>query len=241
MEVSENELVICRYSCLPFYKELEYDVYLSGSELINPFKQHRYVADIKNWYCDLEDITPKTWFAPDDIPKNETGSFVLKGETNSKKFLWDSHMFASDRSKVMDVYCRLQDDGLVGSQDIYIRKYVPLFNYATSVHNLPISKEFRFFIAYGKVLTGAFYWSNFAEEIKEQIGNVPSADEVPKEFLQNVIDRVGDNANFYVVDIAQTAEGNWIIIELNDGQMSGLSENDPNILYRELKKVIDNL
>jgi hypothetical protein len=53
-----------------------------------------------------------------------------------------------------------------------------------------------------------------------------------------VIDRVGDRANFYAVDVAQTVAGDWIVIELNDGQMSGLSENDPEILYCNLLETV---
>lgn len=38
-----------------------------------------------------------------------------------------------------------------------------------------------------------------------------------------------------MIDVAQTESGDWIVIELNDGQMSGLSENNPEILYKNLK------
>jgi len=48
---------------------------------------------------------------------------------------------------------------------------------------------------------------------------------------------VSPHVNFYVLDIAQTAFGNWILIEINDGQMSGLSENDPDRLYYNLRRV----
>jgi hypothetical protein len=58
---------------------------------------------------------------------------------------------------------------------------------------------------------------------------------VPQEFIQKVIDRVKDKVNFFVMDIAKTQSGDWIVVELNDGQMSGLSENDPNVLYKNLK------
>ena len=53
-----------------------------------------------------------------------------------------------------------------------------------------------------------------------------------------MIDRVGDRASFYVVDIAKTQSGEWIVIELNDGQMSGLSCNDPKLLYSRLRQTI---
>lgn len=233
LDIQVGDLVIGRYSVLPFFKEQERDIEKIGATLINSFYQHNYVADLKNYYDDLKDFTPKTWFRPVDIPIDEPGSFVLKGQTNSKKFLWNTHMFAPTRADVMDVFCRLQDDTMIGSQDIYIRKYVPLYKYLISERELPITKEFRFFIAYKKVVSGGFYWSNFADEIK-----VPSSEEVPKGFLDKIIEIIGDNINFYALDIAQTESGNWIVIELNDGMMSGLSENNPDILYKKLSGVL---
>lgn len=234
-KIKKDDLVICRYSCLPFYEELENDLNLIGAKLINSYEQHKYVADLKNYYMDLEKFTPKTWFRPFDVPKNE-GPFVLKGATNSKKFLWNSHMFAENWNDMMGVYCKLQDDGLIGTQDIYIRKYISLKKYENSINGLPISKEFRFFIAYGRVLCGGFYWSNFVEHIKEKYG-LPEIEEVPKEFLNKVINIIGNKINFYVIDVAQTIADEWIVIELNDGQMSGLSENNPYELYKNLKQI----
>jgi hypothetical protein len=35
--------------------------------------------------------------------------------------------------------------------------------------------------------------------------------------------------------VAKTQSGEWIVIELNDGQMAGLSDNDPSVLYHNLK------
>ena len=65
-----------------------------------------------------------------------------------------------------------------------------------------------------------------------------TAKEVSKEFLNKIIEIIGDNINFYALDVAQTEDGNWIVIELNDGQMSGLSENNPEILYKKLREVL---
>jgi len=126
------------------------------------------------------------------------------------------------------------DDGLLSSQKIYIRKYIPLTKYLDGVNGMPVTKEFRFFVAYGKVLCGDFYWQNYIDDI----GFKPDANEVPKEFLQKVIDRVDNQSNFYVIDVAQTLSGEWIVIELNDGQQSGLSCNDPFTMYKNLNKAI---
>lgn len=234
-EIRPGEIVIGRYSVLPFYRELEKDLSNLGAQLINNYTQHRYIADMRNWYQDLAEFTPKTWFRAADVPMDEPGSFVLKGETNSKKFQWNTHMFAATRADIGRVLSNLQIDALISTQDVYVRQYIPLKTYAISINDLPITEEYRFFICDGEVLSGAYYWSSYVEDLEM----VLDASVVPKAFLQRVIDCVGDKARFWVLDVARTAAGDWIVIELNDGQMSGLSENDLNQLYGNLKRILN--
>lgn len=230
--IPENSLVIGRYSCIPFYKELEDDLAEKNSKLINSYKEHRYIADLGNWYRDLELFTPKTWNRLEDIP--DEGPFFLKGETNSKKFSFDTHCFAKNKAEAINVYCRLQEDGLITDQTIYIRQFVPLKKYMMGLRGLPVSKEFRIFVCYGQVLSKGFYWSNYWDEIEPK----PDPEEIPKEFIDTIIAAVGKNATFYVIDVAQKEDGEWIVVELNDGQQSGMSMNDPNILYSALAKLL---
>jgi hypothetical protein len=233
LDINAGDLVICRYSYLPFAKELDYDLNKIGATPINSFRQHNYVADIREWAEDLKDFTPKTWLHTEiaDLPE---GSFVLKGKTNSKKFLWSTHMYAKTKQDVVQVFCRLLDDSLISTQDIYVREYVPLRKFFTGLHELPITNEFRFFVLDGQILSGGYYWSTHTSEFDK----VPSADDVPKEFLMNAISKVADKIRFFAIDVAEKANGGWIVIELNDGTMSGLSENDPDVLYRKLAQSI---
>lgn len=233
MKINPGALVVGRYSLLPFYKEQERDIKFAGAELINSYQQHNYVADIKNWVYDLKELTPETWDSLEKLP--DDCSFVLKGATNSRKHEWASMMYAKDKAAACEVYSRLCKDGLIGYQDIYIRRYIPLKTHMIGIQDLPITHEFRFFICYGQVLCGGYYWSSNVDDLDVQ----PDVQDVPKDFLQEVIRRVGNKINFYVVDVAQTVEGNWIVIELNDGTMSGTSCCDPNELYSNLRKVID--
>ena len=119
--VKKGDFVIPRYSALPFYKELQNDIKYVGADIINTHREHCYVADLKNWYYDLEEYTPKTWFYLDQIPIE--GPFVLKGHTSSKKHNWSSHMFARDKTEAGKVYTKLSLDGYIGYQQIYIRKF----------------------------------------------------------------------------------------------------------------------
>jgi len=234
MKIKRGDHVVGRYSVLPFYKEQAQDVEHAGALLINSFSQHRYVADMRNWVEDLGDLTPKTWYRLEEV--NSRGPFVLKGCTNSRKFDWKTHMFAKSKKDAGDVMWRLMQDALIIGEDqpIYIRKYVPLMKLMDGINGLPVSKEFRFFVCRSQVLCGAFYWSNYAEDLSR----VPSVSEVPESFLEEVIDLVGDRVEFFVLDVAQKEDGDWIVIELNDGQMSGLSENDPALLYSRLRDVL---
>ena len=230
MKCPPNEIIIARYSALPYYKELEDDLKYINSTLINSYKQHRYVADIQNWYYHLENITPKTWFRLEDVPIDEQGSFIVKRETNSRKHLWNTHMFAETRKDVMNVACRLMDDSLLSSQKLYVRKYEEMVSFGIGVNGLPITKEFRFFICDKQVVASGFYWS------EQEFQFYPK--EVPISFINEVIDRVGDSVRFYVVDVGQKINREWMVVELNDGQMSGLSCINPEELYSNLSKVL---
>ncbi len=232
-EIKPGDLVVPRYSALPFYNELAKDVELLGGKLINSVSEHNYVADFRSYVADLQELTPDSWDKLENLP--DEGSFVLKGATNSKKFHWNTMMFAPDKKAAMDVYSLLCKDSLIGYQEIFIRRYVPLKTYMIGLSGLPITKEFRFFVYKGNLLCGSFYWSSHIEEIDPP----PDINEVPESFLKEVMARIGDNVSFYVIDVAQTEEGKWIVIELNDGMMSGLSLNDPNLLYVNLKSCLE--
>jgi hypothetical protein len=240
--VETGELVVGRYSVLPFYRDTAADIELMGGHLINNVRQHHYIADMRNWVEDLAELTPKTWYRQEDISWDEPGSFVLKGQTNSRKEDWNSRMFAETRSDIGDVYWQLSMDGFIAheGQDIYIREYIPLVTYAHGLNGLPITKEFRFFVARRQVLTGGFYWSSWEDTClaENPEWKVPNVAEVPPDFLRKAIYRIGDKAEFYAMDVAQDITGRWWVIEINDGQQAGPSGNNVNILYKRLYDVL---
>jgi hypothetical protein len=230
--IPSGSLVVARYSALPFYEELEADLETLGSKLLNTYRQHCYVADLRNWYYDLGDFTPRTWFALDQIP--DEGPFVLKGATNSKKQQWDTHMFAADKRAAIDVFGRLCDDGYVGHQAIYVRKYVPLKRLMTGLNGLPVSEEYRVFVLDGEIVSGAFYWQSFADDIDP----LPQFSEVPRDWLDPIIKIVAQKIRFFVIDVARTEAGDWIVVELNDGQQSGLSCINGDVFYGRLREML---
>ena len=231
-DIQKDDLVIGRYSLWPFYVDQAKDIEYVGAKLINNYQQYRYIADLQNYVMDLRELTPRTWRDITDLP--DKGAFILKGETNSRKSNWKRDMFAPDKKAAIEIYARLMDDSLIGQQNIYIRRYEPMVTYMEGINGIPITKEFRFFVAYGQILSGGYYWQNYVDELPE----VPNPDEVPREFLNEVIGRVGNQSNFYTIDVGISISGKPFVVELNEGQQAGLSCNDAFTMYKNLDKAI---
>lgn len=225
-QIPKNSLVIGRYSVLPFYNELETDLKNNDSKLINSYVQHLWVANFE-YYDILKKFTFKTWTDNNFHKCDYDGPFVVKGKTNSRKFNWNTSMFARTKKDASIIASNLKSDSLIGPQDIIYREYVKLKEIEIGLNGLPFSNEWRFFYYKNKYLCHAYYWT-IADD-KSKIN-----DEGAKKFADVIADIVQNYVNFFVLDVAQTENGNWKLVEINDGQMSGLSDNDPNKLYHEL-------
>jgi hypothetical protein len=230
-EVPKNSLVIGRDSVLPFFEELEKELALKNSRLINSYKQNICIADICNYYEDIKEFTPKTYTQWGDL--NE-GVWVVKGRTNSRKFRWNTHMFAQGRTALLKVISNLYTDQMIADQGIVVRDYVPLVKLGEGINGLPITKEWRCFCYKNKVLATGFYW---ASEDELSPGNLSKKG---LDFLNKIASIVSRKTNFYVVDVAEKKNGEYMVVELNDGCMSGLSSVDPNELYINLAKELKN-
>lgn len=221
--------VIGRYSVLPYYQELERDINANKSRLINSYDQHIYIANML-WVKDITD-TPTTWYDHNFYLAPE-GAYVVKGRTNSIKAKWNTMMFAENKKQALNIAGELSSDSLIGPQMIVYRQYIPLKTYEVGINGLPFTHEFRLFYYKNKLLTSGYYWS-IAEDTDHVI------DQEGLAFAQSVADKVSKKVNFYVLDVAQDLNGKWWLIEINDGQMSGLSTCDPTELYKNLQKELN--
>jgi len=226
---AKDSLVFGRYSTLPYYKELEQDLSNQNCVLVNSYRQYKWIADFE-WYDVLEEYTFKTWFRGIDVPEEEA-PFVVKGKTNSRKQYWDSLMFADTKKRAIEIGWELCKDALIGDQGVVYRKYEKLITYEIGINGLPFTKEFRFFFYKGTILTYSYYWG-IAEKTDIKL------DQEGYDFAEKVGKIVADYVNFYVLDVAQKEDGSWILVEINDAQMSGLSEINPHDLYSNLKKLV---
>lgn len=77
---------------------------------------------------------------------------------------------------------------------------------------MPLTKEFRLFYLNGKLLTYAQYWNEGDYECEQ-----PDLDK-----FNQVATQI--ESNFFTIDIAKQKNESWLIMELGDGQVSGLPE-----------------
>ena len=226
-DIPPNRVVFPRFRAIPFGAELEREVAARGSVLINSYPQHRAIADLFSWVADLDGLTPPA-YTLDDMPYLPEGEYFVKGETNSIKNNWFSSAYAATKSDLIRVVGNVMGDQYVGSQSIVIRPFQHYRKLTDAVDGRPVFHERRAFVLDGQVLSSAFYWSSFADEYGDTEPLVAGAYE---RTLNEAVSRIGDLARFIVIDCAEYEDGTWGVIELNDGSMSGLSENDPSDVW----------
>ncbi|MFA5071050.1 MAG: ATP-grasp domain-containing protein [Candidatus Pacearchaeota archaeon] len=229
-EIPPESLVIPRYSALPYFSELEQDLKLKNCKMLNSFLEYSYIADITAYYEDLKDYTPKTYSEWGNLAE---GKWIVKGKTNSRKFNWDTHMYAEGRENLLQVIKNNLDDPFISEQGIVVREYVPLKQVGTSFRGLPISREWRCFFYKENLLCSGFYWSSHSDLFDEPLSQEGIA------FVKDVAKIVSKKTNGFVIDVGEKKEGGFIVIELNSMEMAGLSNCDPEELYSSLFNLIN--
>lgn len=225
LDVSAGDLVIARHYAWPWPKQLDRDVAECGGVLLNNARAYAYAASPLSWSADLGDLTPATWEDFSRLP--EGGEYILKG-AKADKGRW-SRMYARGRAAAIALRSELQCDSGMRAETIVAREYVPLRVIGDGMGGCPIADEHRVFVLDGEVVARGAYWP--AEDCTTP--PTPSA-EIPAAFLRDAVSRVNGCLRWYALDVARAAAGGWIVIEVNDGQRSGLSGVPALELYRAM-------
>ena len=86
---------------------------------------------------------------------------------------------------------------------------------------MPISEEYRVFIFAGKIMIIDDYW---------QSDKSVSFSDDEKQWIAACAERI--ESNFVTMDIARCEDGKLIVMELGDGQVSGLQQIKTTSFYR---------
>ena len=232
-DIQADDYIIPRYSALPYYQELCYDVHKLGAQLVNSYEEHKWIADFEYYEYPIGQYTFKTWDwinlsqAPKDI------AYIVKGATNSKKFQWNTHMYAPNRTEASRIGAELANDSMIGTQRILFREYIPLETLEIGINGLPFTNEWRFFFYQGILIDKGFYWSCIDDEKK-----IPPLEQKMVDFAYLLANKCIDSTTFFVLDIAKTEAGQYILVEINDGMMSGLNTINPINFYKSFRSIL---
>ena len=227
------------------YEKLYKALLEKNLQLINSPDEYKNCHYLSECYEFIKNDTPKTVFVNFDenftiervfetISVFEDKPVILKDFVKSRKYEWFEACFipnASDKEKVkqtVEKFLELQGEDL--NEGLAFREFVEFKSLANhSKSGMPLTKEFRLFFLNQKEVFSSAYW----EEGDSSGLNFPH--KLFAEVAKNV------ESNFFTMDIAQRENGEWLIVELGDGQVSGLPEKaDVEEFYQALKTNLED-
>lgn len=209
-------------------------------QLINSPTEYQHCHYLPDSYDKIKSKTPKTnWTTDLDINSilkltTEFGknAIIVKDFVKSEKHHWEDACFipnASNIEKIKSTVIRfLELRGTSLNKGLVFRQFEELeFLTEHSKSGMPLTKEFRIFFAHKNIVKVFNYWDE---------GIYGDAKPELTDFI-NIAQHI--DSNFFTMDIAQKKNGEWIIMELGDGQVAGLPDNaDKDEFYRNLKENI---
>lgn len=211
-----------------FYEKLE----AKGIVLINTPEEYERYHLLPKWYMDFETKTPKTiWIESADSEEllkkieQEEGPFIIKDYVKSRKHEWYDACYIPEigdkdnSKKIINNFITRQAEGLVGG--LVVRKFEELKHIGFhDKSGMPISEEYRVFVYGRRVLAIDNYWTD-----KQHL------DLSQEEY--SWLDSIAANirSNFMTIDLARKSDGQLVIMELGDGQVSGLQQIVPGDFY----------
>lgn len=205
-----------------------------GIRLVHDPEEHLRCSELPRWYRLLADLTPRSlWF--DEVPNaREVGQMLgwpifVKGARQTSRHRRSLSIINGPEAfeTAMRSY---RNDPILRWQRIVCREYVPLRPVEDRWEipdRIPNSFEFRTFWWRGRLAGFGPYWQS-GRSYRPTEAERAEAIAVAREAAL----RIG--TAFPVIDIAQAADGRWLVVECNDGQESGYAGVHPLALWQSL-------
>ncbi len=212
---------IARFGAVTDYDSLYLELLEEGVRLVHSPEQHRLCSELPLWYPLLEGLTPESWWfdkPPDAKTAGELAGWPL--------FLKGSRQTSRHKASLSIIHNEDEYDAAIASyatdhmlhwQQIVIRRFARLRKVPADMgQRIPASFEFRTFWWHGELVGAGPYFAEYARyewSEEEKVSALQLAEEAARRIA----------LPFLVVDVAQQADGQWIVIEVNDAQESGFT------------------
>lgn len=193
-----------------------------GIHLLNRPSEHQTAMEFDHAYSRLGALTPESAAATtveDAVAAAERLGFpvFLKGVVKSNKEQGWVACVAEDSAAVEQIVALLLAREGRSRGRVIVRRLVQLRQSGAAPGGFPLGREYRVFLYRQEVLAQGYYWDEHADPFPLTLDDAGAVRRVAVEAAR----RVG--TPFLAVDVAQTIDGEWIVIEVGDAQFSGLS------------------
>lgn len=225
--------VVARIGAIDDYAGRYAALLAEGIRLIHDPAEHDRCSLASGWAPLLGELTPETWVCDELPPVAEVEArfgwpVFIKGDRQTSRHRAELSI-ARDRVDYARIGAAWGGDRILRWQRAAVRQFVPLRRVGDRPEGIPASHEFRVYCWHGRVVSAAPYWTSHRYDATP--GERGALTALAEEAARRVA------VPFLVVDVAQTATGRWIVIEVNDAQEASYAGNLPLTLWRELLQV----
>jgi len=190
--------------------------------MVNTPEQYQSAMEFDRFYPLLGDLTPTSRVVTEPrqlAAAAEALGFPLfvKGAVKSNKEQGWRACVAEDMAQLSTIAEGLFRQARRSRGRVILRRLARLRMIASDYQAFPLGREYRAFVHQGRVLACGFYWDEHADSARLTADEERAIHALACEAAR----RVG--TPFIAVDIGQQEDGRWIVIEVGDGQFSGLS------------------
>lgn len=203
-----------------------------GIELVHTPEQHLRCSALPEWYPLIRDDTPRSrWYhgipTLAELENDFAFPVFIKGARQTSRHQAAASIITdrADYATAVDLY---RHDPILHWQDFVCRELIPLRPVAGGLTGkIPASYEFRTFWWRGQLVGAGRYWLE-ADDYRWTSHERDEALTVARRAVATLA------CTFLVVDLAQTREGRWIVIECNDGMESGYAGASPFAIWQTI-------
>lgn len=223
---------VARVGAFDDYEKLFHRCKELGIDLVHSPEDHRKCSTLPEWYPLISEDTPRSRWYPSvpeftQIEQDFDLPVFIKGARQTSKHKAAASVIRSreDYAVAAEIF---RNDPILRWQEFVCRELLPLRPVSGGTEGkIPASFEFRTFWWRGELVGGGRYWFeadhyNWSDSERDQALKI----------ARRVV--VALDCAFLVVDLAQTIDGRWIIIECNDGMESGYAGCSPFVIWQAI-------
>ena len=204
--------------------------------LLNSPEQHLTAQEFDQAYPRLIGWTPESVIITNEAECDDAAAQLglpvfVKGAVQSRKSRgWKACV--AETTEELRLLCRhlLELDNRSRGR-VVVRKLVKLRHSRISAEGFPFGREYRVFLYGNEVLGYGYYWEGDDPLKVLAVGEERTVLKLAVEAARRV------ETPYIAVDIGQTEDGDWIVIETGDAQFSGVSQVPLLVLWSKLAQV----